>query len=70
MHFIKNGELLESKEQISIDKDGYGIADQEQHTARFAPSITDPPAVIYADPGGNVVNIKRHKKWCKNKKGG
>src|SRR5881296_2384732 len=50
MHFIKDGQFVESQETILIDANGYGVADQGLHQARFAPSITDVPAVIYTDP--------------------
>src|SRR6059036_1277931 len=50
MHFIKDGQFVESQETIFIDANGYGVADQGLHQARFAPSITDVPAVIYTDP--------------------
>ena len=52
MHFFRGDDLLESKEEILIDKEGYGVADQAQHSARFSPSITDSPAVVYTDPEG------------------
>src|ERR1043166_318430 len=54
MNFLRDGQYLEAREEIVIDNNGYGVADQAQHTARFSPSITDVPALRYTDPDGNV----------------
>ncbi len=55
MYYIsQTGDLLESKEEILIDQNGNGVAEQGQHTARFSPSITDFPALSYTDPEGHV----------------
>ena len=55
MHFIRGGQLFESQENVLIDANGYGVADQGQHSARFSSSITDSPAVVYTDPDGNQI---------------
>jgi len=51
MHYLRDGELLESQEQIRI-VNGYGVADQGQHRAIFSPSITDSPATDWSAPDG------------------
>src|SRR3989440_2122062 len=58
MHFIRDGQLFESQENVLIDANGYGVADQGQHSASFSPSITDSPAVLYSDPEGNQLKIR------------
>src|SRR2546421_7299880 len=56
MHYERAGQLLESKETIVIDQEGYGVADQAMHTARFSPSILD--GVLYTDPEGNPFKVR------------
>ena len=58
MHFIRDSQLFESQENVLIDANGYGVADQGQHSARFSPSITDSPTAVYTDPDGNQMKIR------------
>src|SRR5260221_3018601 len=58
MHFVRDGQMLESKEEVLIDANGYGVADQGQHSVRFSPSITDSPAIVYTDPDGNILRVR------------
>src|SRR5437879_7045698 len=58
MNFLKNGDWVPAQETIVVGRDGYGVADQGLHSARFAPSITDSPAVIYTDPDGNIFQTR------------
>src|SRR5437867_1871550 len=47
MHYLRDGELVESQELIRI-VNGYGVADQGQHRAIFSPSITDSPVTDWS----------------------
>src|SRR5262245_22819016 len=51
MHYLDNGQWVESKELIEIDAEG-GIAQQGPNKVRFAPNINSPVAVTLTAPDG------------------